>query len=279
MRARNETIQVLASNCSRGFPGFQGETGPISPIEGCRDFATYLSNSLCSDADFRYKENILVISGLSAGFVNLQLIDRNSELRYAISASLQRNNRISSGCKVQLTHQNIKSLPYPTGKFSNVYSVFGCISVDDPTAASVELLRVTAPNGTLSITCWEPGGVPGELLNLISTTPELAALKKRCEYWGTRAGLRTLFDPAQVKTDSTERLLHFRIYSPQQWVSLVNEYFLPVRIAYATLDNAGIARLTRRLLRHARQLDYSVSTKTVVPMKYLQTKITRLQNV
>lgn len=249
-----------------------------SPIEQISDLSSVLSEGLRRDSLLSNTGRILVASGINTRSVRLQSIDTSSQLPSVIAAGLQPEDYFHKLNPDLLISPTTHALPYASGIYSIVYSAFGSTSVEDAAATAVELLRITSPTGTLVVSSWEPDGVAGELMNLVSLNSELSVFTKRCACWGTLQGIKTLFDTELAHTSSIEKQLRFRFYSPQQWVSLLNVCFLPVRLAYASLDHAGVARLTRRLLRHARRLDHSVVTGTEVPIRYLQTVITHRKN-
>ncbi len=248
-----------------------------SPIENISDLSNVLSEELHHDSLVNNVGRILVASGMNTRSARLHSIDTSNQLSRAIAAGLQPEDDFRTVDSDLLIWQTSQALPYASGNYSTVYCAFGCMSVEDA-AAAVELLRITEPNGRLVVSSWEPGGVAGELMKLVSLNTELSVFKQRCAYWGTQQGIATLFNTELAHTSSIQKQLRFRFYSPQQWVSLINDFFLPVRLAYASLDHAGVARLTRRLLSHARRLDHSVVTGTEVPMNYMQTVITHQKN-
>lgn len=251
------------------------QQGAIPRIEDRQSLAVALSELLPNNSPNHHIEKTLVVSGSRTNATQLHTLDFETRLPSIIADGLTDDVFCRSKWVSPIIHQSINTLPFTSGAYSSVISVFGSLSMSNARTSAAELLRVTAIDGSLTILCWVPGGITGELMNLISSNAELSVFEKRCEYWGTRYGIRTLFDPALVNTESTEKCLHFNFHSPQQWLSLIHDVFLPVKIAYSELDYAGVTNLTGRLLRHARKLEHSMGTGAEVPMKLLQTRIIR----
>ena len=85
---------------------------------------------------------------------------------------------------------DVQDLPYPDGAFDHVLSSFGAVLAPRPKRAARELVRVCARGGTVAITAWTPGSLPGRVEGLVHR-PE--GVRSPAD-WGREAVARRRFE-------------------------------------------------------------------------------------
>jgi SAM-dependent methyltransferase len=85
---------------------------------------------------------------------------------------------------------DVQDLPYPDGAFDHVLSSFGAVLAPRPKRTARELARVCAPGGTVAVTAWTPGSLPGRIENLV---PRPDGVRLPTD-WGLEAVARGRFE-------------------------------------------------------------------------------------
>jgi SAM-dependent methyltransferase len=87
-------------------------------------------------------------------------------------------------------YADVQDLPYPNGAFDHVLSSFGAVLAPRPKRTARELARVCAPGGTVALTAWTPGSLPGQIENLV---PRPEGVRSPTD-WGLEAVARRRFE-------------------------------------------------------------------------------------
>jgi len=110
-----------------------------------------------------------------------------------------------------------ETLPFADDAFDSVLSNFGHVFAPDSTVAGNELLRVTRSGGRVAFTAWSPGGIVGELTDVLSEHVAAARNDPRAHLrWGDPAFVREQFGDA-ADCSFQRRMLRFRYVSPQHF--------------------------------------------------------------
>jgi ubiquinone/menaquinone biosynthesis C-methylase UbiE len=75
----------------------------------------------------------------------------------------------SEGLSILFEEGDAESLPYKTGEFDAVVSMFGAMFAPRPELVAAELTRVCRPGGTIAMANWTPGGFIGQMFKVISS--------------------------------------------------------------------------------------------------------------
>ncbi len=91
---------------------------------------------------------------------------------------------------IQFDEGNAESLPYDSGVFKTVMSMFGVMFVARPERALAELLRVTRPGGRIALANWTPDGFIGKVLKAHAAHVPPAPGVPSPLAWGDEAQMR-----------------------------------------------------------------------------------------
>jgi SAM-dependent methyltransferase len=123
------------------------------------------------------------------------------------------------------------ALPLADGEADVVLSVFGVIFASDPRAAAAEMARVTAPQGRIVLSAWNPSGavhravrVAGEAVrDALGAPPGPPPFP-----WHERDALAELFAPHGFEVAVEEERLAFTAPSPEAYVDQQADHPLAV---------------------------------------------------
>jgi hypothetical protein len=93
--------------------------------------------------------------------------------------------------------------------------------------------------------------------------------------WGTRNGLAELFGGTAKAIHARQRDFVFRYRSPDHWVDVFRTFYGPVNKAYASLDEATQALLTRDIVALIADGNRAEDGTVVLPAEYLEVVIER----
>jgi len=164
-----------------------------------------------------------------------------------------------------------EQLPYASGSFQTVVTMFGAMFAGRPERAAAELLRVTAAGGRIVMANWTPGGFIGEMLRTTAAyTPAPTAIPSPL-LWGTEDAVRARLGAGAASLTFTRRLIAFEYpFGPEQ---VVNEFRLwhgPTLRAFASLDEANRERLRRDLEQLWTEHNRATDGTTRVQAEYLE---------
>jgi SAM-dependent methyltransferase len=141
-----------------------------------------------------------------------------------------------------------EELPYATGSFQTVVTMFGAMFAGRPERAAAELLRVTAAGGRIAMANWTPGGFIGEMLRTtVAYAPAPAGIPSPL-LWGTEDAVRARLGAGAASLTFTRRLIAFEYpFGPEQVVNEFRLWYGPTLRAFASLDEANREGLRRDL--------------------------------
>ena len=88
-------------------------------------------------------------------------------------------------------------------------------------------------------------------------------------------GLAELFATSAQSIEAEPRQFMMRFESAEHWLAIFRQWFGPMHMAFARLDAAGQAALTRDMLELVSSFDTSGGRALVAPSEYLEVVITR----
>jgi SAM-dependent methyltransferase len=173
---------------------------------------------------------------------------------------------------------NAESMPYETGAFKTVMSMFGVMFVPRPERALAELLRVTRPGGRIALASWTPGGFIGKVFKAHAAhVPPPAGVPSPLA-WGDEAQMRERlesFAGGIRNVTFTKRTIAFAFpITPGGVVELFREYYGPSVRTFAALDAAGRASLEAQLVNLWSSRNVGHAGSTYVESEYLEVRLT-----
>jgi SAM-dependent methyltransferase len=121
------------------------------------------ARALCDAAQVGAGTRVLDVAA-GTGNVAVAALERGAEVVASdISPHLIEQGRARTGDRCAWHEADARELPFADGSFDAVLSNFGAIFAPEPERVAAELLRVTAPGGTVALTAWIPEGPQGTM--------------------------------------------------------------------------------------------------------------------
>ena len=164
-----------------------------------------------------------------------------------------------------------EQLPYTSGSFQTVVTMFGAMFAARPERAAAELVRVTRPGGRIVMANWTPGGFIGEMLRTtVAYAPAPAGIPSPL-LWGTQDAVRARLGASVSSLTFTRRLITFEYpFDPAQVVSEFRLWYGPTLRAFASLDDANREGLRRGLEQLWTENNRADDGTTRVQSEYLE---------
>jgi SAM-dependent methyltransferase len=136
---------------------------------------------------------------------------------------------------------DLHELPFESGSFDCVVSVFGIIFAADPRRAVAELMRVLAPGGRGLISVWVPAGpVDAAIGVFLRAVAQATGSRPPGFAWNDEQAVARLFAPHGVEPAWHEAELPITAGSPEQYLDRGRSHPLSVAAA-PLLEHAGTA--------------------------------------
>ena len=198
-----------------------------------------------------------------------------------IAPNLVANARAKAAARrldIAFDEGDAESLPYDSGTFKTVMSMFGVMFVPRPELALSEMLRVTRPGGRIAVASWTPESFIGKVLKahatLVKPMPGLASPL----LWGDEEQMRERLEPfaGQIRNVKFTRRTIALAYpiTPGGVVELFREYYGPSVRTFASLDAARRGALEAKLIDLWTSRNVGHPGSTYVESEYLEMKLT-----
>jgi len=181
----------------------------------------------------------------------------------------------AEGLEVQFQVADAEALPFDDGSFDVVLSTFGAMFTPEHHKAAHELLRVVRGGGRIGMANWTPEGFIGQLFRVIGAYVPPPAGTKSPALWGAEPRIVELFGPEAIDIRCVRRNFNFRYRSAAHWIEVFRNFYGPTHKAYAALDPARQASLTKDITALLEGLNVAGPSSLVVPGEYLEVVITR----
>ncbi|HEY2769715.1 MAG TPA: class I SAM-dependent methyltransferase, partial [Solirubrobacteraceae bacterium] len=136
---------------------------------------------------------------------------------------------------------DLHELPFESGSFDCVVSVFGIIFAADPQRAVAELMRVLAPSGRSLISVWVPAGPIDAMLGVFMRAVAQATGPRPPRFaWNDEQAVERLFAPHGVEPVWHEAELPITCGSPKEYLDRGRSHPLSLTTA-PLLERAGTA--------------------------------------
>ena len=237
-----------------------------------------VGEDLCEALDLRPGSHVLDVAA-GNGNVTLAAARRWCDVTSTdyVPALLERGRERAKAERLNVVFReaDAEALPFQPASFDYVVSTFGVMFTADQDKAAGELLRVCKPGGKIGLANWTPEGYIGRLFKTLGKHLPPPAGVKSPALWGTRARITEMFG-AQASDIVTEpRMFAFRYRSPQHCLDVFKTFYGPMLKAYAALDGAGQAALTRDLLDLIAEFNRADDGTMVVRSEYLEVVVTK----
>ena len=172
--------------------------------------------------------------------------------------------------KIPFVEGDAEQLPYDSGQFDVVLSMFGAMFAPRPERVASELLRVCRPGGMIAMGNWTPGGFVGKSFTLTSRYVPPPPGVAPPVLWGDESVVAERFG-SRAQLQMTRRIVEFDFpYGPAKVVDLFKTYFGPTKMAFERLDPAKQQALHDDLLHLWEEHNQASDGHTVVRGEYLE---------
>lgn len=161
----------------------------------------------------------------------------------------QANSRVAAeGLIITFDVGDVEQMPYTSGSFENIVTMFGAMFAGRPERAASELLRVTQSGGRIAMANWTPTGFIGEMLKAtVRYVPPPSGVPSPL-LWGTEDQVQARLGPGSASLTFARRSITFEYpFGPREVVNLFRLWYGPTLRAFAALDDAGRDNLRRDL--------------------------------
>jgi ubiquinone/menaquinone biosynthesis C-methylase UbiE len=233
---------------------------------------------LCEAVDLRPDQRVLDVAA-GNGNASLAAARRWADVTSTdyVAALLERGRAKADAERLSVTFQeaDAEDLPFEDSSFDVVLSVFGVMFTPNQEQAAQELLRVCRPGGTIGLANWTPDGFIGHVFRTIGKYVPPPAGVKPPSLWGTEGRLRELFGNDITQLTINRRMFVFRYRSAEHLLEVFRTYYGPMLKAFAALDAAGQAGLSRDLTELLERFNQGGPSTLAVPSEYLEVVATR----
>ncbi len=176
---------------------------------------------------------------------------------------------------IDFVEGDAESLPFASGSFDAVISIFGVMFAPNQRRAAAEMARVCRPGGRIALASWTPEGFIGDTFRVFARyLPPTPGLKPPM-LWGDENHLRSIFGKAIASMKSYRRTAIFRFRSAEENVSFFRTYYGPTLRAFEKLEPAKSEALFRDLAALAHEYNSNHGEPLAIRGDYLETVIER----
>jgi ubiquinone/menaquinone biosynthesis C-methylase UbiE len=233
---------------------------------------------LCEAVDLRAGERVLDVAA-GNGNASLAAARRFADVTATdyVPALLDGAGRraAADGLALDLQVADAEDLPFADASIDVVLSTFGVMFTADHHRAALELLRVVRPGGRIGLANWTPEGFIGRLFATIGKHVAPPPGAKSPALWGTPSWIDAAFASRAASVVLTPQTYVFRYRSPEHWLEVFRTWYGPVLKAFAALDEAGKAALSRDILVLIDAFNTADDGTVVIPADYLEIVIQR----
>jgi ubiquinone/menaquinone biosynthesis C-methylase UbiE len=179
---------------------------------------------------------------------------------------------------IEFTEGDAEAMPYPDASFDAVVSMYGVMFAPRPERVVSELRRVVKPGGLIALANWAPAGFIGKRFAVFARHLPPPAGFPSPLLWGDEAVVRARFAGAGQDLRLIRRTARMWFpFNPTGTVDFFRRYYGPTLRAFASLEAAGQAALSRDLVEL--QTRHNVATRpneTETPAEYLEIQARRI---
>ena len=186
-----------------------------------------------------------------------------------------RRSAAAEGLTVVFEEGDAERLPYENAAFDVVVSLIGAMFAPRPELVARELLRVSAPGGTIAMGNWTPEGFVGQMFKTFSRFLAPSGFPAPA-LWGDETVVRQRLGPG-VSDLQTRRLYYSLTYPfpPAEVVEFFRQYYGPTNRAFSSLPDEAGKELRQQLESLWSAHNRAGDGVTVVQAEYLSVIATR----
>jgi ubiquinone/menaquinone biosynthesis C-methylase UbiE len=137
---------------------------------------------------------------------------------------------------IRFKEGNVEAMPYATGSFDVVVTLFGAALSSQPDAAAAELARVCRSGGRMAMANWTPNGFVGQMFQIVAKyippTPDVPSPF----LWGVETTVAERLGQYVAELRCTLRTITFSYpFDVATTVEYLSTYYGPTAHAYAAL--------------------------------------------
>jgi 2-polyprenyl-3-methyl-5-hydroxy-6-metoxy-1,4-benzoquinol methylase len=177
---------------------------------------------------------------------------------------------------VEFREGDAEALPYETGAFDLVVSMFGVMFAPRPDVAASELGRVCRPGGRIAMANWTPTGFIGELFKVTGKHVAPPAGVPSPLLWGDETAVRERLGGYATDMSIKQQLARLKFpFSISETVEFYRLHYGPTLRAFAGLSQVGQTALRRDLEDLYAQHNKAADGTTAIEAEYLELVLTR----
>ncbi|MFY9748643.1 MAG: class I SAM-dependent methyltransferase [Acidobacteriaceae bacterium] len=173
-----------------------------------------------------------------------------------------------------------ENLPYASGSFDAVVTMFGAMFAPRPAVVAAEFARVLQPGGLLAMANWNPSSFTGAMFKVSSRhVPALPGIAPPV-LWGDEATVRERLAPHFIDIETQLVPIDFDMpVSPAGAVDFFRKYFGPTQTAFNRLDPAGQQAYAADLVSLWTEANVAPGPRdhTLIRNQYLRVTANRMQ--
>ena len=180
----------------------------------------------------------------------------------------------NEGLGIRFDVGNAEDLPYESGAFRTVVTMFGAMFAARPDRAAAEMLRVTKRGGRIAMANWTPGSFIGQMMRTMAAyAPAPTHLPNVSSplLWGTEEAVSARLGAGVDTLTFTRRLIALEYpMSPEEVVSHFRLWYGPTLHTFARLSDANRQSLRRELEQLWNDHNRAKDGSTRVQSEYLE---------
>ena len=182
-----------------------------------------------------------------------------------------RQRALAEALDIRFDEGDAEALPYASGSFDTVVTMFGAMFAPRPERAAAELLRMTRPGGRIAMANWTPDGFISRMFRATATylapPPDAASPL----LWGDRRRIEDRLGGGVQHLIVTPRTFTFEFpYSPAGVVELFQAFYGPTVRAFDVLGPEERASLRRELEQLWSKANLATDGGTRVEAEYVE---------
>jgi ubiquinone/menaquinone biosynthesis C-methylase UbiE len=149
-----------------------------------------------------------------------------------------RQRAILESVNCQFDEGDAEDLPYSTGSFETVITMFGAMFAPRPEKVAEELIRVCRSGGRIVMANWTPQGFVGQIFKRTAAHVPPPPNMPSPPLWGDEATVRERLKDGISELQLNRRMITFTYpFSPEEVVEFFRQYYGPTQKAFAALDS------------------------------------------